>query len=90
MNRLVKFFRRLFGCEKKSDKKMKELKKDIEQIMVTFYLRRGYDYHTRQPAVKMGNLYPDLSEFIPSTMNCAWQGKLVKQYPCLKSSFENY
>ena len=88
MNRFVKFLRRLFGSEKKTDQKMKELKK-IDQIMVEFYLRRGYDYHTRQPVVKMGNLYPELSEFIPPTMNSAWQGKLVKQYPCLKSSFKN-
>jgi len=103
MNRFLRFVRRIFKKKTKVEDE-KETKdpvvdddefkiqewKDIDRIMVDFFLRRGYDYHTKRQVVKMGNLYPDLSEFMPPTMNNVWQRNIVKQYPLLKSSFENY
>ena len=49
-----------------------------------FFERRGYEFFTRTPMVKMGDLYPDLDEFVPPTNNRLWQKKMVQMYPSLQ------
>ena len=49
-----------------------------------FFERRGYEFFTRTPMVKMGDLYPDLKDFIPPTENRSWQKKMAQLYPSLQ------
>ena len=49
-----------------------------------FFERRGYEFFTRTPILKMGDLYPDLDEFVPPTNNRVWQKKMVQMYPSLR------
>ena len=48
-----------------------------------FFERRGYEFFTRKPMVKMGDLYPDLEQFVPPTSNRAWKKKMMEMYPSL-------
>ena len=49
-----------------------------------FFERRGYEFFTRSPMVKMRDLYPDLDEFVPPTNNRVWQKKMIQMYPSLQ------
>ena len=49
-----------------------------------FFERRGYEFFTRTLMVKMGDLYPDLDEFVPPTNNRVWQKKMAQMYPSLQ------
>ena len=55
-----------------------ERKKRKFRALCQFLERRGYEFFTRTPMVKMGDQYPDLWEFIPPTENRAWQKKMIK------------
>ena len=93
MKSFVKFLRRLF-CKSKqrsNDDRIREEEELVEEevknhrrkALCAFFERRGYEYYTRTPIVKMGNIYPDLSEFMPPTENVAWKAKLQQLYPGL-------
>ena len=58
-----------------------ERKKRKFKALCEFFERRGYEFYTRTPMVKMGGLYPDLREFMPPTGNRSWQRKVVQLYP---------
>ena len=90
MTWISKLIRRLRGS-RKAKKDVAEETVDIEEqertqirtMLCSFFERRGYEFYTRTPMVKMGTLYPDLSEFVPPTANRAWQEKLKQLYPSL-------
>ena len=44
-----------------------ERKKRKFHALCQFFERRGYEFYTRTPMIKMGDLYLDLREFIPPT-----------------------
>ena len=48
-----------------------ERKKRKFRALCQFFERRGYEFYTRTPMVKMGDLYPDLKEFMSPTENRA-------------------
>ena len=92
MKSFVKFLRRLF-CKSKQrsnddrirgeEELVEEERKERRKALCAFFERRGYEFYTRTPIVKMGNLYPDLSEFMPPTENVALKAKLHQLYPGL-------
>ena len=49
-----------------------------------FFDRWRYEFYTRNPMVQIGNMYPDLREFIPPTENRVLARKLAKLYPSLR------
>ena len=61
-----------------------ERKRRKFKVLCEFFERRGYEFYTRTPMVKMGDLYPDLKEFMPPTENRAWRRKVAKLYPSLQ------
>ena len=77
--------RRVVDRRKKMELELEEERKrrkfyDLGQ----FFERRGYEFFTRTTMVKMGDLYPDLQEFVPPTSNRAWQRRMVEMYPSLQ------
>ena len=65
--------------EMEEDRKKRKFK-----ALCEFFERRGYEFYTRTPMVKMGGIYPDFKEFMPPTENRAWQRKVAKLYPSLR------
>ena len=77
--------RRAVDRRKKMELELEEERKrrkfyDLSQ----FFERREYEFFTRTPLVKMGDLYPDLEEFLPPTNNRVWQRRMVEMYPSLQ------
>ena len=77
--------RRAVDRRKKMELELEEERKrrkfyDLCQL----FERRGYEFFTRTPLLKMGDLYPDLDEFVPPTNNRAWQRRMVEMYPSLQ------
>ena len=77
--------RRAVDRRKKMELELEEERKrrkfyDLSQ----FFERRGYEFFTRTTMVKMGDLYPDLQEFVPPTNNRVWQRRMVEMYPSLQ------
>ena len=67
------------GVEMKEERKKRKF-----HALCQFFERRGYEFYTRTPMVKMGDIYPDLREFMPPTENRAWQRKVAQLYPSLR------
>ena len=61
-----------------------ERKRRKYRALCEFFERRGYEFFTRTPMVKMRDLYPDLREFMPATGNRSWQKKMAQLYPSLQ------
>ena len=61
-----------------------ERKRRKFRALYEFFERRGNEFYTRTAILKIGDLYPDLLEFIPPTKNQSWQKKMVRLYPSLQ------
>ena len=77
--------RRAVDRRKKMELELEEERKRRKFYdLCQFFERRGYEFFTRTTMVKMGDLYPDLQEFVPPTSNQAWQRRMVEMYPSLQ------
>ena len=77
--------RRVVDRRKKMELELEEERKRRKFYdLCQFFERRGYEFFTRTPMVKMGDLYPDLEQFVPPTSNRAWQKKMMEMYPSLQ------
>ena len=77
--------RRAVDRRKKMELELEEERKRKKFYdLCQFFERRGYEFFTRTPMVKMGDVYPDLQEFVPPTSNRAWQRRMVEMYPSLQ------
>ena len=77
--------RRVVDRRKKMELELEEERKRRKFYdLCQFFERRGYEFFTRTTMVKMGDLYPDLQEFVPPTSNRAWQRRMVEMYPSLQ------
>ena len=61
-----------------------ERKKRKFKALCEFFERRGYEFYTSTQMVKMGDMYPNLEDFMPPTENRAWRRKVAKLYPSLQ------
>ena len=77
--------RRAIDRRKKMELELEEERKRRKFYdLCQFFERRGYEFFTRTPLLKMGDLYPDLEEFVPPTNNWVWQRRMVQMYPSLQ------
>ena len=77
--------RRAVDRRKKMELELEEERKRRKFYdLCQFFERRGYEFFTRTPLLKMGDLYPDLDEFVPPTNNRVWQRRMVEMYPSLQ------
>ena len=88
--RIVRFEERNRRRRAVDRRKKMELELEEERKRRKFYdlcqvfERKGYEFFTRTPLVKMGDPYPDLEEFVPPTNNWVWQRRMVEMYPSLQ------
>ena len=77
--------RRAVDRRKKMELELEEERKRRKFYdLCQFFERRGYEFFTRTTMVKMGDLYPNLDEFVPPTNNRTWQRGMVEMYPSLQ------
>ena len=77
--------RRAVDRRKKMELELEEERKRRKFYdLCQFFERRGYEFFTRTPLLKMGDLYPDLQEFVPPTNNLVWQRRMMEMYPSLQ------
>ena len=77
--------RRAVDRRKKMELELEEERKRRKFYdLCQFFERRGYEFFTRTPLLKMGDLYSDLEEFVPPTNNRLWQRRVMQMYPSLQ------
>ena len=69
---------------RKAMNRRKNMEIEDERTLCQFFERRGYEFYTCTPMVMMGDLYLDFKDFMPPTVNRAWQKKMTQLYPSLR------